>query len=135
MDDRERWVEFINQAYIEFRGDTRKTISDFAEWLGLPQAQVSQYMSKNGKLPRNQAVIAKFYKRYGKRVYDVLGFEVPNDSLMLMPEPLRSIALEIRDTLAEKNIDPQSPEAGLVMDEIMKKHGYNLSSIREEALE
>lgn len=134
MEKSQKWTEFINKAYIEFRGDTRKTISDFADWLDLPQGQLSQYMRTGGKVPRSQSVVGKFVKRYGNTIYDVLGFPVPGDPLHLMPEPLRSISLEIRDTLMAKQIPADSPEAGVVMDEILKKHGFDLIEIRDEPL-
>lgn len=125
MTNKLAWNKFINNAYIEFRGDTRKTISDFAEWLGLPQAQLSQYMKLGGKVPRSQSVIAKFVNKYGSVIYDVLEYPRPDDSLDSLPEPLRSISRELRETLAEYKVAADSPEGGKILDEIMKKHGYS----------
>lgn len=132
---RERWYEFINQKYFDWRGNTRKTISEFADWLGMPQGQLSQYMRKGGRIPTGQTVINRLSRRYGAEIYEVLGIPVPDDSLLLLPEPLRSIAGEIRDTLAEKQIAEDSPAAGLLVDEILKKYGYSLTSIVEDPSE
>lgn len=132
---RERWYEYINQKYIEFRGNTRATISEFAEWLNMPQGQVSLYMKKGGRIPAGQTVINRFARRFGVEVYEVLGIPVPDDSMLLLPEPMRTIAREIRETLAAKYIPEDAPEAGEVVDEILKKHGYNLISTRDEPSE
>jgi hypothetical protein len=128
MTDKKAWHKFINDAYIEFRGDTRRTISDFAEWLDLPQAQLSQYMKLGGKVPRSQTVITKFVTKYGSIIYDVLEFPRPDDSLDSLPEPLRSISKEVKETLAEYKVAGDSPEAEKLVDEIMKKYGYNSNS-------
>ncbi len=96
---------------------------------------MSRQLTRNGAVPRDQKVINAWVSKYGLKVYEVLGLEVPNDSLLLMPEPLRSIALEIRDSLAAKHIVEDSPEAGKVVDEIMKKYGYILTSIKDDPLQ
>lgn len=133
---RNRWFEYINQKYIEWRGETRKTISEFADWLEFSQGQLSMYMNqKSGAVPMKQSVINRFARRFGMEVYEVLGIPVPDDSILLLPEPMRSIAREIRETLAEKYIPEDATEAGEVVDEILKKHGYNLTSISDEPSE
>ena len=134
-DVREAWYEFINDAYVQFRGNTRATITDFAKWIDIPQAQMSQYMTKGGKLPKQQQMVNKFVRRLGVKVYEVLQQPVPDDSLLLLPEPMRTIAREIRETLAAKYIPEDAPEAGEVVDDILKKHGYNLISTRDEPSE
>jgi hypothetical protein len=135
QDIRDRWYEFSNRAFIEWRGETRKTITDFAEWLGISQPLLSQQMRKGGAVPRVQRVINAWASKYGLQVYEVLGLSVPDDSMLLLPEPMRSIAREIRATLAEKHIVEESPEAGKVVDEILKKYGYSLTSIKDEPLQ
>lgn len=135
QDIKKRWYEFANHAYVEWRGDTRKTISEFADWIGISQSLMSRQMTRDGAVPRDQKVINAWVSKYGLQIYEVLGIEVPNDSLLLMPEPLRSIALEIRASLAAKHIVEDSPEAGKVVDEIMKKYGYILTSIKDDPLQ
>jgi hypothetical protein len=135
MDNREKWYEYINRKYIDWRGDTRKTISEFAEWLDFSQGQLSQYMRRGGRIPAGQTVINRFARRFGVEVYEVLEISVPDDSMLLLPEPMRTIAREIRETLAAKYIPEDAPEAGEVVDEILKKHGYSLTSTRDEPSE
>ena len=127
----ENWYEYINHEYYAFRGESRKTISDFAEWFGLPQGQLSQYMKKGGKIPNGLTVINKFVKRLGTKVYEVLEISGPDLGIDALPEPLRSITHEVRETLAEYKGAGDSPEADNLIEEIMKKHGYVQISKKE----
>lgn len=121
---REDWYDFANRAFIDWRGDTRKTLSDFAAWVGISQSLMSREMRKGGAVPRDQNTITAWVNRYGSKIYEVLGLPVPDDSIDSLPEPLRSITHEVRDTLAEYKGANDSPEADNLIEEIMKKHGY-----------
>ena len=135
MDTRERWYEYINQKFFEWRGNTRKTITEFAEWFGMSQGQLSQYMRRNGRIPTGQTVVNRFAKRLGIEVYEVLDIPVPDDSILLLPEPMLSIAREIRETLAEKYITEDAPEAAVLVNEILKKHGYKRTTTSDDPSE
>ena len=130
---REDWYKFGNEKFIEFRGPTRKTITDFAAWVGISQPLMSQQLKKGGSIPRDQKTITAWVSRYGSKVYEVLGLPEPDNGSDRLPEPLRSISREVRETLAEYtasgNADP--PDTGAILDEIMKKYGYILSSTEE----
>lgn len=128
------WYEFANNAFVEFRGNTRATISDFADYIGISQSLMSYHLSRDPKIPRDPKAIAAWASKY-PQVYEILDLPVPGDSMLLYPEPFRSIALSIKETLAAKHIDPESPEAGKLVDEIMKKHGYNLISTDDDPSE
>lgn len=96
------WYEFANQAYMDWRGNTRNTITDFAErWVGISQSLMSSQLKLNGVVPRDQKTITAWVNRYGVKIYEILGLPVPLDSIELLPEPVRSVAQEIRETLAE----------------------------------
>lgn len=131
---RERWYEFSNRAFVEWRGATRKTLTDFAGYLGLSQSLVSQELKKNGKIPRDVKTITAWVDKYGDQVYDVLGMPKPDTSeaFSSLPESIKSAVIEIRDTLGKHNLSPDSLEAKPLIDEIMKKHGYTSISITSE---
>jgi len=130
---REDWYAFSNRAFIEWRGDTRKTLTDFADWVGISQSLMSREMQKGGAVPRDQKTITAWVSRYGSKVYEVLGLPEPDNGSDRLPEPLKSISREVRETLAEYtasgNADP--PDTGAILDEIMKKYGYILSSTED----
>jgi hypothetical protein len=60
-----------------------------------------------------------------------LGLPETEDSIDSLPEPLRSITHEVRETLAEYKGAGDSPEADKLIEEIMKKHGYVLISKKD----
>jgi hypothetical protein len=126
------WYKLINDEFYEFRGKTRKTISDFAALFSMPQGQMSQYMKMGGKIPRSQKVISIFVKVLGsEKVYKALHMPIPSDPIDSLPEPTRSIAFEIRETLAEYKVAGDSPKALQIQEEILKKYGYDTISKSE----
>ena len=125
------WYKFANDAYIEWRGPTRKSLSEFAEWVGISQPQMSRQLKKGGSVPRDQKSISAWVDRFGLKVYEVLGLPGTGNSVDSLPEPMRSIALEVRETIAEYKVSGDSPEAAAIVDEIMKKHGYKLNSTED----
>lgn len=127
--------DFIRDKFAAWRGKGRNTLQDYANYIGVSQQLMSNWYNGKFKRPPGPETSRLLISKYGNEVYSVLGLEVPGEPLLLMPEPFRSIAIELKNTLAEKHIDPESPEAGLLMDEIMKKYGYGLISTREEPLE
>ena len=124
------WIDFSNAAYVEWRGPTRKTVTEFAtEWLGLSKSLVSKQLM--GVVPKDLRTISCWVKRYGPKIYDILDMEPPADSIEALPEPFRSISREIRETLAEYNVSGGTPEAERLAAEIMKKHGYQVKMTSE----
>lgn len=128
----ERWYTFINSAYVEFRGPTRKTISDFANAIGFSQALMSQYMKLGGKIPRSQSAVQKLVRYFGPVIYEVLDIEPSDTGEDLLPSSLRSMVSDITDALKERGLAPDSPEAEEVVIEIMKRHGYKHTSTTDD---
>ena len=129
-----KFSEWITQKYITWRGNAigqDHSITEFAAMLGVSQSLMAQWMQPNGKVPTSPKYISALIKYYGDEAYCVLGLPVPEDSVDNLPEPLRSISLELRETLAEYKVSGDSPQAGTILDEIMKKHGYSLTSTRD----
>ena len=124
-DLKKRWYLFINEAFVLYRGKTRLTVADFAREIGVSQPLMSQWMAKNGKIPRNQESINKLVKYFGDGIYSVLGYPEPSDPIDGLPLPLQSVARELREKVAEYGVSGDSPEAETLLDEIMQKHGYS----------
>lgn len=57
-----------------------RSITDFAEFVGVKQPVMSSWMKKGGKKPRNQQSIVKLVGAFGPEVYDVLGLPRPASS-------------------------------------------------------
>jgi transcriptional regulator with XRE-family HTH domain len=90
--------EWMNKKYIEWRGDSRGTISEFAEYIGVRQPVMSKWMNKGGTMP-DASSLAKIASKFGVEVYDVLGLPRPMDS-MTSQEKYREL-LSILDELPE----------------------------------
>lgn len=73
-------------------GNTR-SITDFADYVGVKQPVMSSWMKKGGKIPRSQGSITKLVRAFGPEVYDILGLPRPGSSedldLSLLPDDMR----------------------------------------------
>lgn len=125
-----KFNDWITKKYIEWRGDAVgnvRTITDFAEWIGVSQSVMSYWMKKDGKIPRTQKLIYKIADKYPE-VYDILGLtspsffnsKVPSRLMRTLDEALR----EIGSVIEERNIPIDSPEAEKISKEILERRGF-----------
>ncbi len=129
--------EWMNKKYIAWRGDSRGTISEFAEFVGVKQQVMSSWMKHGGNAP-NASSLAKIASKYGGEVYTVLGLPHPSQdiSLYLLPPALRAkleVALaEINSMYDARGFSAESPEAVALALEILGRHGFSvdLNSIK-----
>ena len=123
------FADWLNKKYIEYRGDTRSTVSEFAEYIGVRQPVMSGWMKKGGKKPDRNNIL-KIADKLGPEVYDVLGlprpaFGVPLEALSpAMREALLAATLELADILASNKINPDSAEGEALTISVMEKHGF-----------
>ena len=124
------WTDWINRKYIEWRGDSRKTISQFADYVGVSQSLMSQWMSPNPKKPTSQVSISKLVAIYGIEVYEVLGLPVPAEEIPLdqLPEDLQSdlrgFLYEVPAALDAAGVDAGSETGKNILKELMAKYGF-----------
>jgi predicted DNA-binding protein YlxM (UPF0122 family) len=123
--------EWITKKYVDYRGDAigqDRSITEFANWVGVSQQTMSGWMKKGGKLPRSQKSITNLVKKFGPEVYDVLGLPMPEASFPIdslpseMQTDLRLALSEIKSKLG--SLDPDSPEGDALVRSILKKHGF-----------
>lgn len=93
-------VEFhnwITRKYVEWRGSAighERSISEFAEYIGVSQQLMSGWMKPGGMVPRSQKSINKLVAVYGAaEVYEALGLDAPKSQ----DEELRQIPPELRE--------------------------------------
>lgn len=102
--------QFLEGKYLEWqqREGGRKTVFEFAEYLGVSQSTVSTWWNET-RMPQGDN-IRKLAAKLGLEVYDVLGLPRPDEDLFylqsvwdeLTPEIRRAIKLEVKG-YAERN--------------------------------
>ena len=134
----EKFSEWITQKYIEWRGNAignDRSISKFAEMLGVRQNVLSAWMQKNGKTPTGQKNINALIHYFGVEAYDALGFERPTEEEFFeglpteIAGPLKEAIEEVRSTGMNKEIDTVFPEDFKRIKEIFEKHGVEFKII------
>jgi DNA-binding XRE family transcriptional regulator len=120
--------DYMNKKFIEFRGDTRKTISDYAQLVGVSQQKMSQLMNDNIVPSTKTNIILANY--FGPELYEVLGLPVPLyiQEIRAIPQAIRerllAAASEISNAIHGSAIDPESPEALDIAITVMAKYGF-----------
>jgi len=89
------WSTWVNKKYVQWRGDGRATVSEFAAFLGVSQATVSAWINGTRGVPTSQKIIAAVGKRFPE-VYDIVSnfFGIPKLS------PLEKEALDLLNKLS-----------------------------------
>jgi transcriptional regulator with XRE-family HTH domain len=81
--------EWLNKKYVDWRGNAvgqERSITEFANMIGVSQSLMTQWMQQGGKKPRTQATINKLVSAFGVEVYEVLGFQPPDHLLEIPPD-------------------------------------------------
>lgn len=90
--------DWINDKYIEWRGKTRKTVSDFAKHVGVSQPLMSAWMS--GTKRPSTRTLPKLAAKYPD-IYGVLGLSLPDS----VPSAVTKIVRRLDDDQLQDFID------------------------------
>lgn len=73
-----KFSQWLEMQYIEWmrRSSQRKTLTAFADWIGVSQSQLSRYMA--GKITPNKDNLQIMAEKLGPEIYDVLGLLRPD---------------------------------------------------------
>lgn len=86
--------DWLTRKYVSWRGEATghdRSISEFAEWVGVSQPLMSAWMKQKGKTPRSPKTINKLVEKFGGEVYDVLGLASPGETdIHQLPTRLRA---------------------------------------------
>ena len=132
-----KWMifyEWMTQKFLDWQKEEgeRKTVTEFAKYLGVGQQTVSTWLQPKGSVPKSTASINKLAAIYGSEVYQVLGLETPSSlSLADIPEELQA---DLEHALKEANQVYRSlnqhgqrlPEAQAkrILTDILAKYGF-----------
>lgn len=136
--DPNKWRRFIEAKFVEWRGETRSSLSDFAlECKVSPQVMSNWYLGKLKRrpLPDTYLPLIDFY---GIEVYEALNLPIPeNNPLDQLPpeyrERLTTAVLEIAHELNARSLDSESPEAEEISRKILSKYGFTVNSVDRTA--
>lgn len=128
-----RW---FNRAFVRWQAadGSRKTIEDFAAYLGYKQPRVSHYLSGR-YIPPYQVELNICQKLNDYEGMRILGYPVPMDHSSLPADFRRRLEAaeeEVNRTLAERGLTGEMPEAETVTIEIFGKWGFRYTSTSKQ---
>ncbi len=127
-----KFKDWINKKFIDWRGDSRRGITDYARFIGVSQPTMSSWLG--GVIPSAPHNVAKLFTIYGEEIYDN-GISRKKEPLSSLPPYLRRRLLnaqrEIENTFKTQGITGEMPEAEEVAMQIMERHGFIYKTTRE----
>ena len=122
--------EWIEGKFVQWRGPTRATVQEYADYLGVSQSLLSQWMKKKGKVPRGKKQIDALVSKYpdDKQLYEFFKNDLENDPFFSLPSDLRKRAItafeEVGRAIKERGVPLDSEEAEKISNEIMSRFGF-----------
>lgn len=94
--------KFLEYKYLEWQQSEggRKTVKEFAKWLGVSQSSVSMWW--NGERIPQGETIDKLAEKLGPEVYDALGLERPDPRLVYIQRVWEKLPHEAHIELARQ---------------------------------
>ncbi len=88
--------QFLEQKYLEWQTaqGKRKTVQEFADYLGISQSVLSHYM--NGKRKPTSDNLRMLSGKLGFVIYDVLGLPRPDKDLAFISQNWENVSPEFR---------------------------------------
>jgi hypothetical protein len=106
---------FLEKKFLEWQNKIgeRKTVSEFARWLGVKQSSLSTWWSTD-TVPSGESV-RMLADKLGIEVYDTLGLPRPDENLFYVQKEWDALAAEeqraIRDLVADYRNKDESKRA------------------------
>lgn len=99
----ESWRQFTNKKFLEWQNQmgARKTITAFANYIGIPQPTVSLWLN-GSRLPKSNEEIEKISSIWGLDVYDALQVERPDEYLYKLKKVWKDLSTEKRRAISEE---------------------------------
>jgi transcriptional regulator with XRE-family HTH domain len=130
-DKRNQFKTWIMRKWAEWdaREGKRTTQQDLAGYLGIPRPSLANYLLAK-KLPEGEN-LKRIADRFGVEAYVFAGNGLRVDNVPpVLVSRIASAFDEISNTLAARHISPDSEQAKIVSDEIMKRWGFNSTATK-----
>ena len=123
-----RFVNWLQDKYVLWRGSSRASLTAYAEYLDLSPQLLSNWW--NGRLTRrpDPRSYNKLVKVYGTEVYEVLGLTLPGISVS-NSEDFFAATKELMKTAKSRGLDPESPAFEDLFSEVFAKHGIKVTKV------
>ena len=128
--------DWITRKFVDWRKDTRRNVSDFAQYLNVSQPTVSAWINGTRGKPTSKKVVSSLVDHFGAEVYAVLGLPLPDqdprEALLAAGFPTEYVdrflaaRLDFTAELASKGIETDSPEAKQIVKDAFARHGIQL---------
>lgn len=129
------FTKWINEKFIEWRGNSRFGVTDFANYVGVSQPLMSRWLNGRSKRMPDSESIAKLADKFPD-VYEAVGLPAPKPKFVYLPRELRRnlerAQEETEHILRERNLTGEDPEAEKIAIEIFEKHGFKYISTTTE---
>lgn len=131
--------DWLETQYLLWKGDSKKTYTDFAVYLDVPNTSLSNWLNSGTKMRAD--TVSKIARKLGPEIYDVLGLDRPdaNDPRSVLftagfpPELVERLLLareEYSTELSKRGISTDSPEAREIIKTALARHGFHLTDVQ-----
>ena len=100
-----QFSDWLEGHYIEWqwRGQKRKTIIEFAEWLGAPYTTVHNWLSGNAR--PSPGMIGRVANRLGDEAYRMAGLTAPDPGLFFVMQSWDELSDEAKEQIRKLVVD------------------------------
>jgi transcriptional regulator with XRE-family HTH domain len=121
--------KWIMKKFLEYKSIQERDVTqaEFAEYLGVSESTVSQWINKVQPPDKHSADLVAL--KLGPEIYDLLGLARPNTiPLDQLPHAVRdrltTAVYEVNSELESRGLSNASPEAEDITIKIFEKHGF-----------
>jgi transcriptional regulator with XRE-family HTH domain len=129
--------KWIMKKFLEYKSIQERDVTqaEFAEYLGVSESTVSQWINKVQPPDKHSADLIA--PKLGPEIYDLLGMARPDTILIdQLPRAVRdrltTAVYEVNSELASRGLSGDSPESEDIVIMIFEKHGFKYTRTTKE---
>ena len=114
--------DWINRKYLDWRGDSRKSVTEFAAFLKISQPTVSAWMNRTRDKPESKKIVDRLIKIYGEEVYEILGIQLPEGVNIPGYPNMSAMLSEAFELMRARGVPDDSPDAIRIIREVAARY-------------
>lgn len=126
------FTKWINEKFFEWRGASRRGVTDFAEYVGVSQQTMSLWLNGDRGNRLSPQSIAKLAEKFPD-VYEAVGLTGPSRMRYLpssMRRRLEQAQAQTERCLRERGLTGEDPEAEEIAIRIFERHGFKYTETK-----